>query len=284
MPATVTTAANVDSSVSEFWQAKALQQRTAKAVVSKSDVLLYKTVEGMKGDVVRWTELSGVVSNDAGTDGGVAGGAVTHTARTVTLDNWREVSASFSDRAIAQSVLDQFKEFTDYAARLLAQRMDDTVLDDHGSLTTNVEGSTSVPSPLNEDLLNAGIADLDGLDIPAEDRTFIFHTKNKSDLLKLSQFTLAYATGLKQGAQLTGEIPPLYGVKSVVTTRVVSTGSPAVRKNLLLHKECIGFALQKNIRILRFSKTALNDQFAADALWGEAVLRENHGAVINAQA
>ena len=69
--------------------------------------------------------------------------------------------------------------------------------------------------------------------------------------------------------------------------RSAQTGTPAVRKNLLLHKSCFAIAWQKNAEIKRADGLAglvLGDIFCAQSLYGYNVIRANHGVVINTKA
>ena len=270
-----------DSSIAELWPAEALRARSSRSVLAKPEVVLFKMVEGKKLDTIRFTELAEMSTNAVGADGTVTNQATTQTQRTITLSEWREVTWRVANRVLEQSVLDYGMEFSKGAGARLGEYMDATIADDHASITTSVEGSTTNPGAMSDDLALASIVDLDDLSVPAEDRTFAFRPKAKSELLKLDKFSLAYATGLQKGAQVSGLFGELYGIKVVTSPEIVSTGTPAVLKNLLLHKQCIGLAMQKNIGIHRKDPPDLSTMWIAEVLYGEAVLRDNHGVVIN---
>lgn len=275
-----------DAALPEIWEKEALRALYEKRLVAKPDVVLFKVVEGKPGDNIDFTELGALTVAGVGSDGAAnTNTAMTHTQRQIALSNWRGTNISVPNRTLVQSVLSYDKEFAVAAGGALGQDMDDSILDDHGSITTNVEGSTTTPGIMTDALLRAAILDLEALAVPAEKRTFILHPKARFEILGDENFKNAYATGSDKGIQVSGLMLPLYGIKMVVSSRVVSTGTPAVRKNLLIQEQCLGFALQKDITITKHDRVGdYSVRWLAEYLSGDAVLRNNHGVVINTAA
>lgn len=272
-----------DAALPENWEKKALRALYAARVVAKPDVLLYKVSEGKPGDNINFTELGALSVAAPSAAGVIANTALTHTQRQIALSSWRSTAISVPTRAMYQSVLEYGQEFSVGAGDALGQDMDDLILDDHGSLTSNNEGSTTTPIPMSDALVRAAILDLDVLSVPKEKRTFILHPTAKWALLGDSDFKRSDATGKSEGGMVSGILHPLYGVKFVETPRVVQSGS--VRKNLLLQEKCIGFVVQKDISITKHDRVGdLTVRWIAEYLCGEAVLRQNHGVVINTVA
>src|SRR3990167_3031429 len=147
-----TTSSVGDAAVPVYLVAEALRQLLAKRKISKPGVVLHQMVSGKKkGDEVDFTELSGISTNDTNTDGTVTNQSLTHTARTIALTVWRESTITIVDRLKVQSVLDYDTEVPLVEAAALGQYMDDTVADDHGSLT-GIVGSTASPSAMSSDM------------------------------------------------------------------------------------------------------------------------------------
>lgn len=272
-----------DASIAELWIAEALKARSSRGVVAKPEVVLFKNITD-KADVVHFTELAEMSTNAVGADGTVTNQATTQTARNITINVWREVTWRVANRVLKQSVLDYGMEFSKGAGSRLAEFMDASVLDNNADLTTNAEGSTGSPSAMSDALALASMVDLDVLGVPSEDRSWIFHPRAKADLLAIDKFSLAYATGLQKGAQISGLFGELYGSKVLMSPEVVSTGTPAYRANYYIHKECFGFAMQQGIKIHKKDPPDLSTLWIAEVLFGEATLRENHGVLIRTVA
>ena len=274
-----------DASLPEIWIPEALRARYAKAVVSKSDVILFKMVtdENPKvGDNLDFTELAALSVNNVGASGSTTNQATTHTARQVALSTWQECTWTIADRTAKQSVLDYFKEFSISAGDALAMAMDDAVLDDHGSFTgSNAIGDTVSPGAMSDDLALEALVVLDDANVPEDERTWIFAPRAKAHLLKLSAFSDAHATGFKKSSKLTNLFGELYGSPVVTTSRVVSTGTPVLRKNLYLHREAIAMGMVSKLNIEKFARTSKANTYSADVLYGEGVIRSTHGVTIN---
>ena len=275
-----------DASLAEIWIAEALRAVYAKAVVARPEVILIKMLEnGKKGDNLDFTEIGSLSVNNVGADGGITNQATTQTQRQVALSTWQECTWDVVDRVQLQSVLDHYKEFSVAAGQALAVAMDDAVLDDHGSFTgSNAIGSTTSPSQMSDDLALEAVVVLDNGNVPEDQRTWVFSPRAKADLLKLSKFSDAQATGFKKGSQLTNLFGELYGSPVVTTSRVITTGAPSVRKNLYLHREAIAMGIVRKINIEKLARVAKRTPYSADVLYGEAVIRSAFGVTINTLA
>ena len=272
-----------DASISELWVAEALRARSSRGVFAKPGVVLYKEIKDNL-DVVRFTELAEMSTNAVGADGTTTNQATTQTGRTITISEWREVTWRVANRVLKQSVLDYGLEFAKGAGARLAEYIDSTLADNQGSLTTNVEGSATSPGPMSDALALAAMVDLDALGVPSEDRNWIFHPRAKADLLAIDKFSLANATGLQKGAQISGLFGEIYGSKVLMSPEIVASGTPSIRNNYYLHKECMGVAMQQPLKIHKKDPPDLSTLFIAEVLFGEAVLRENHGVLIRTAA
>lgn len=128
------------------------------------------------------------------------------------------------------------------------------------------------------DIVDAYTA-LNSSNVPAEDRAFVFHPSVLGDLLKLgASFTSIDFVGSKP--TVTGQIGTLYGSPVYFSTNVATTtaGSPAatVYRNLYLHKQAIGLAMQKNVTTeMGYDQDVQGDLCTVKTLYGLGVLRRD---------
>lgn len=269
-----------DASLPEVSEKQALRALYATRVVTRSDVLMLKNVEGKPGDLIDFTEMGALTVAAIGTDGSVANTAQTQTRRQLALNSFRSTAITVPVQVEAQSILDFGDEFAVAAGGALGADMDNLVMSDYASITTNSEGSTTTPGAMTDALLRASLLDLDALNVAQEMRSFLFHQKAKWELLADPNFKLAYATGASKGAQTTGDLPDLYGIKYRLTSKTATLSG--VYKNILLQQEALAFALQKNLTIkMQEVSGSLAKQWIGFYLAGEKFLRENLAVLIN---
>ena len=206
--------------------------------------------------------------------------------KSITINSWKESTVDIVDRAIAQSYGDMAAQFRKSFGGAMAVDTEDALLALHSSVTTNVVGATSAPfDTINPDMIHAAVEKLLSLDIPVDDPndvSFIFHTTVWRYLKNIDVYNNANLTGKSVGGQLEQKVPDLAGIPVFFTSRVVSSGG--VRKNLLLHRECLAWALQKNFNFEVLARTRKSTPYSADWLYGVAAIRENHGCVLNTAA
>lgn len=267
-----------DAAIPEVWRRKTLLFRYAKSRLYGFVLHADDEVKGF-GDIINIRTLPSVTVNDVGASGSVTNQALTYTGNTITVNKWKEATIDVVDKAQKQSLVDLLEDFSQQFGAAIAAQQDGDLTGLHGSITTNTVGATAAPlDPLSDDLILSAIQKLDDLDVPQEDRCWFFAPVAKKHLLKLDKFTLSYATGASKGGQVTGELMDLYGYPLKLTTKIATSTS---RKNLLLHKECLGAATQKNFTIEKLARVKKSTPISGDVLYGVAALREDHGVVIN---
>jgi len=126
---------------------------------------------------------------------------------------------------------------------------------------------------------------LDKAKVPKTDRMWFICPDAEQDLLAQARFTEAQNTGFARGLQVEkGRISSLYGDPVYVTNQIASVaGSVAgtVRKNMLVHKQALGIATQRNFKIVPLAKVQLSEAITGHILYGVKVVRSNHGVVVN---
>lgn len=278
----------ISTSVPAWLRTRALKARYAAAKVWK-DCL--NGVEGdplIKGQITKAGDRvtfqifpSLNVTDISTTDGSFTNQEITPTPVTITINKWKNVSADLVDIVDSQSVLEWEAEFADAFGKAISQQQDSDVLDLVASLTTNVV-DLGVAAFSDAGVLQSQRL-LDDLNVPKESRYWVLAPVAHADLLAIDKFTTANTTGFSRGVQVgDGRIVGLYGTPVSVSTEVTTTSSK--RDNVLFHKEAFGVVMQKDFRMEKFARTKYSTPYAGSALYGVAILRDNHAVWVKSAA
>lgn len=278
----------LNATVRELWDEKIEDARYAKGVILNR-VANKSGVAQKKGDVIHVTIDQKYTVGTVATDGSFAPQNYTPGTSDVTLNQWEQISIRVLDRAQAQSFWTPDSKFPSAAGAAFAARYDAQIAALHsGVAVTNVAGSTSTPSAFDKTLAQEAMVRLANQNIPLEELSWVLHpVAYYSGLLNEAQLTQADASGQSKNVITTGYVFPLLGSPVYLSTNIVETGTPAVKKNLLLHKSAIAIAWQKNTDIEHVRTTAnlvLADLFVAQSLYGQSVIRSDHFVVVNSAA
>lgn len=270
-----------DALIPEVWVKEALLARYAKSVLY-GRVLHKDDAVRQMGDIIHIPTMPTVSTNAVTSVGGVTNQALTPTDSTITVNEWREVTIDVVDRANIQSHSDLMSLFTPAFGSAVGVYQDDTMFDDHASFTGVGNATSGVV--FNDDLILAAMQALQDNDVPDEDLSWYIPPVAIKQLLKNDKFVLALNRGDGKGLQVVGPkaLGELYGIPLYRSSRVVTSGE--MRKGLLLHKEAIGAATQKNFRIETLARVRKSTPISGDILFGEAVLRASHGRTLNIDA
>lgn len=275
--------------VPELWEAQAAAALQAGLKFSQPGNLRFKMTDKQQGDIVHFSTIPALSVNDVtSATGAIAPQASVITDTSVTLNKWKEMSVEVIEDVLMTSFLDILDELSAQFGDGLGGQIDSDVLGQHGSLTSNNVGEENNPEPLSAKLLLAADQKLDDGKVPLSNRTWVFAPVAKAHLFQDAQFAEAWRTGEKQGAMITGVVPQIYGHKVVITPQVATSGS--LRKNLLLHKDCLAIAVHHKVKIRKFpfgmssNSTAglyLSQVVAGTAFYGIGVPAQARGCVIN---
>lgn len=238
-----------------------------------------------KNDIAHLPIFPRISVNTVSSAGAVTNQAVTLTDQTITIDQWKEATVELVDRAGWQSTFGDSKSlarrFAEEFGPALGENIDSNILALHGSITTNTVGSTSSPGPMSLPLARAALQKLDEQRVQKKDRNFVLAPKGFWEVFGNDAIALAQNIGGSKSVIVDGPTvaPRLYGARWYETQEVATSGS--VDKNLLLHRQTIGLIIQRNFEIVQFAKIALTTRINGNVLFGRAVIREEHGCVIN---
>ena len=219
---------------------------------------------------------------------------------TLTIDTHKYVAIAIGDAdmtAIAAQY-DMMNEYTRQAASVLADELEDSLAALWSSITTNTVGDTA--TVLSDAEVRQSIEKLDTTNYDLTECAFFVHPYVYWN--QLHAIAKYYDQSIKGPANEAGMVVTgnfrspameralrgfLYGIPVFTTSNVVS-GLQTYR-NLLLHKSCLGFALQtKGGGKIRVQADNLVQNLAAlvvvDINYGVAVLREPGGVLMNASS
>ena len=276
--------------IDRVWDRVLLENRYGKAglmpkVLNKSDKVR------KSGEIVS-IEIEGALSTGtvtAGT-GAFTPSAPVPTMVNITVNTWQYVAIEITDQAKVQSFWDPNSTFPKNAGKALAVAYDTALAAQHTSITTNVQGDPEAPVAFSDVSARGALLKLADLNIPLEDLNFFLPPVGfYSGLLAQVEFTAAYSTGDAKSTLITGQMKPLLGVPiTILTTLATYTGAGgAVKKGLLLHKECMGIAMQMEhdyALVDRKPAGLLSHAGVTQSLYGVQVVRETHGVVLNIRA
>ena len=239
------------------------------------------------GDIVH------VKINPVPTVGDITAGTGAFTAETVTIgnvdltvDKWKYVAHDVVDIAEIQSDIDLIQNFSQAFIPALGEQIDTDILALQSSATTNAAiGNATTGAVFGDEVMIPGALVLDNLKIEQENRSWFIPPVASAQLQKNDKWVDADKTGLPKTVRTTGFLGlDLYGVPAFRTTQVATTANGQVRKAMLLHRDGLMVAIQRNMKTERFARTQFSTPFAASVLYGVAIGRNNHVQVCNVKS
>jgi len=277
----------ISTAVPAWLRQRALKARYAASKVWKhclngveGDALIKGQINKV-GDRVTFQVFPSLTPTDISTtDGSFTNSEISPTAKTITINKWKNVSADLVDIVDFQSVLDWEAEFSEAFGKAIGQQTDADVLALVVSLTTNIVDASGA---LGDGSIIEAQRKLDDLDVPKEDRCWVLAPVAHGDILGIDKFTLANTTGFSKGLQVEGgRVVGLYGTPVEVSTQVTTTA--VKRDNVLFYREAFGVVMQKDFKLEKFSRVRYSTPYAGSALYGVATLRDNHAVWVKTAA
>lgn len=241
---------------------------------------------GKAGDVIRIPKLTELTANNkvAGTD--VTFQAPTETEFSMTISTHKEVSFLIEDILRVQSAYDLRREYTSNAGYVLAKAVDTSVLALASSLAAadiviGSDGITAYNGTNESDLTAAGLRrmleTLDTRNVPRDGLSLIVHPSQMNVLLGIDRFTEYQIGGpMAAEAQFKGFVGNVLGIPVFMTT-LVAPGSSSDYRNLLLHRDAIILATQKDITInTDYLVEKIAYAVVMDEIYQAALFRSDH--------
>lgn len=264
--------------IPEVWRQVALLARYAKSYVYPKVMHMDEDVRQF-GDIINIRILPTLTVDDVTpSTGAVANRSYSYTDTAISVTQWKHCTIEVVDKAERQSVGNTLDEFSSQFGTAIAKQQDTDIFGDHANITTNALGDATEGSVVDDTMLLPAIQKLDDLDVPEDDRAWYLPPVARKQLLKQDKFSLAYATGLNQGAAFGGgarkALGELYGAPVYTTSTVATSGN--FRAGMYMHKEAYGAATQKNFTIEKLARVRKSTPISGDILYGYRAIRQNH--------
>lgn len=237
-----------------------LVQRFDSEVASYGDIIHVPTVSNLTGGNI--SASTGLLDSETPTE----------TKVDITIDQWKGVNIKVLDIVLAQSKYEFRRLYTEKMGYLLGQMVEAALAIRAASLSQTVGTFNTDLSDAN---LRRAVQYLDDARAPFADRHFFLKPAVKNTILGIDKFVRADAIG-PNGSIKTGNVPgELYGAMVHISPEVYKTSNNT--SNMLIHRECLALAMQKNVKIEQFARVAWLDHFGGSELFGTQEMRDDHG-------
>ena len=273
---TVTTVATF---IPELWSNDILRIVEASLVIAPRVHNYSADVKSM-GDILHVPSLTEIAAaaKSAGTD--VTSTANTESEIQIAIDQHWYTSVKIEDIAKVQAKADLMAEYTEAIGYGVSKKMDGTL----AALAAGFSQTTGVANTaLTDAVILRSIQYLDDANAPLTNRHFVMKPSAKKDILALDKFVLFQNTGAINGTSrvMNGNLGEIYGVEIAVTTQVTQSASPIANENMMFHRDALGLATQKSVRVQsQYKLESLADLLVADAIWGVKEMRDTFGVLV----
>lgn len=259
----------------DIWSKEMIIQRESVLVMANL-VWRFDMDVASYGDIIHVPTVTNLTASAISTaDGQLDAQSPTETQKTITINQWIGARMKVLDIVLAQSKYPFRKLYTEKMGYALGVQLEDTLLSNAPSAAANV--GTYQTNFADADLRLA-VQNLDSARVPFEDRHLVISPAQKNNILGIDKFIRYDATGSDRLVNV-GRVPgELYGVVTHVTPEVyVSSGNTS---NLMFHKQFLGLAMQKDIKVESFARVGFLDDFGASQLYGYSVMRSDHAVEV----
>lgn len=272
----------LNATIDEQWAMELEEARYAAAVIVPR--IMNKSAEVRKsGDRVHVTVKDTYSTGDVGANGAFTPATITPSTSTIIINQHKYVSIETEDRAVANSFWDPVSDFPSDAGKTMGETVDGAIAGLHTDLTTNVVGDPADPTAFDTTMMRAAMLKLADLNVPRNELSFILPPiAFYNGVFTETQLTGADTGGFPKNILTTNFRFPLLGVPAFEST-LLKTVATAI-KGFLVHRSCLGIAMQKNSEFKRAERTSalvLSFVVVAQSLYGVKTIREDHGVVLN---
>lgn len=273
----------------ELWDEKVEVARYANGVILNA-VSNKSEIAKQKGDKINVSIDKKLQVVTVGSDGTFTPQNYILDSVQINLDQWESIPISILDQSAAQAFWTPASTYPTMAGKAWADRFDSQLASEHSNLTQNIVGVPASPDPANSGQAREALFKLADRNVPTDDGscTFIFHPVSYwGGIMTEAQLTSANQGGSEKNLLKKQEVIPLLGISVKLSTNIKEVGSPAVKKNLLLHKSALAIAWSKTNSYEKVRQTAnlvLADLLVTQNVYGWKTVRADHGVVINSSA
>jgi hypothetical protein len=272
MPNITNTTADVF--LAEVFSKEVIRETNPKLVLAKL-VKRFDDEARMGNDSISVPSITNFVANDKVSNIPVSFQANTETDIVISIDQHKETSFLLEDITELQSKQDLMAHYTDAASTAIARAIDTSL----AALALGFSTATGAyNTAITTDVVLNSIESLDLADCPEDDRSFVFRSDVKRDLLDLAAYTSSDFVGGKPTES--GNIGRLYGVDTFMSNNLIFTGGTN-RNNMLFHKDALALAMAQQPRAqAEYSVSQLGHELVVDTVYGVRELRDDFGVLV----
>lgn len=263
--------------IPEIWSKEVILARESRLYMSNLIMRLDTDVDEY-GNKIHLPLVSNLSASDISADGSLTDTAPTETEVTLTLNKWKGISINVPDIVMAQSKYDLMKLYAEKMGYGLALIVEQDLLGQYSSLTTNSVGTAG--TDISDAELRSAVQKLDDARAPFEERHLVIKPVQKNALLGIDKFVrydvIPYAKG--DSPVVKGNLGELYGVSIHVSPEVATSAGET--QNLMFQHDAFALAMQKDIKVEKFARTQFADRLGASELYGFAILRDDHAVKV----
>lgn len=268
----ISTATTHAEFIPEVWSKDTIIARESVLVLANI-VQRFDADAASYGDVIHVPTVTNLTGGNISTSTGLLDSeAPTETKVDITIDQWKGVNIKVLDIVLAQSKYEFRRLYTEKMGYLLGQMVEAALAIRAASLSQTVG---TFNTDLTDANLRRAVQYLDDARVPFADRHFFLKPAVKNTILGIDKFVRADAIG-SGSAIKTGNVPgELYGAMVHISPEVYKTSNNT--SNMLIHRECLALAMQKNVKIEQFARVGWLDHFGGSELFGTQEMRDDHG-------
>lgn len=272
MADTLATATTHAEFIPEVWSKETIVARESVLVLANL-VQRFDADAASFGDIIHVPTVTNLTGGDISTSTGLLDAeSPTETKIDITINKWKGVNIKVLDIVLAQSKYEFRRIYTQKMGYVLGALVEQDLAVLAASLSQTVG---TFNTDLTDANLRRAVQYLDDARVPFADRHFFLKPAVKNTILGIDKFVRADAIG-SGNAIKSGNVPgELYGAMVHISPETYKTGTST--SNMLIHRECLGLAMQKDVKIETFARIGWVDAFGGSELYGVKEMRDDHG-------
>jgi hypothetical protein len=258
--------------IPEVWSKETIVARESVLVLANI-VQRFDADVASFGDIIHVPTVSNLVGGNISTSTGLLDSeSPTESKVDITIDQWKGVNIKVLDIVLAQSKYEFRRLYTEKMGYLLGVLVEQALAIRAAALSQTVG---TFNTDLTDANLRRAVQYLDDARVPFTDRHFFLKPAVKNTILGIDKFVRYDAIGSGK-AIMSGNVPgELYGAAVHISPEAYKTGNNT--SNMLIHRECLALAMQKNVKIEQFARVGWLDHFGGSELFGSQEMRDDHG-------
>lgn len=268
-----------DKYVPEIW-AKRIQSAFTRNTVARGlslDFTEYLSYQG--GDTLHVPKLKNrtATTRALSSFAEISPTAATEDSFDMNVQTWVVDDEFVSDSLPTQTKLFLMSQVDEKMQHSIAEKFDTDLFANYSSITAN-KGSDDGVTPLSANDVFDGMATLDTNFVPKSDRTIVLSPKTYWGFVKDN--VISSMDFMPEGAKSTGKIMQLGGYPVTMSQNLPTTANGS-KVSLILHKECLAFAVAKDVNIVNEHYAARRGTIVGgDMLYGTGCYRAEAGVTL----